>query len=113
MIGPELKPCPFCGHELEIRTKRATVSAHHPGTSSCALDGLDWYPSLRFVDQWNTRTAPDPAALVRAALEAAARELDGCNLGLDPADMAADIRAIAADPAAVAEIVAKAKEQGE
>jgi hypothetical protein len=56
---------------------------------------------------------PDLAALVRAALEAAACELDGCNLGLDPADMAEDIRAIAADPDQVAAIVAKAKGAGE
>jgi hypothetical protein len=49
------------------------------------------------------------AAGVRAGLLAAAVELDGCNLALDPADMADEIRAIAADPAQVAAIAASVK----
>jgi hypothetical protein len=56
---------------------------------------------------------PDPAALVRAALEAAADHLQSLANQLWPdgnrTELANTIRAIAADPAAVAEIVAKAK----
>jgi hypothetical protein len=69
---------------------------------------------------------PDPAALVRAALEAAATQADYTGaiqdqrdgsyagsvavMGRDVGDI---IRAIAADPDQVAAIVAKVKEQGE
>jgi hypothetical protein len=47
-------------------------------------------------------------AAVAAAYEKAAKELEGCNLGLDPADMADDIRALS-DTDALAEWKAEAK----
>jgi hypothetical protein len=66
---------------------------------------------------------PDPAALVRAALEAAAmkplwiadmlRKNSMTAINVDLHNAARDIRAIATDPAAVAEIVERAKGAGE
>jgi len=69
----------------------------------CRLEACDIVEALIY-----TPFAPSPEAVARAALEWAAGELDGCNLGLDPADMADDMRTAATDPATLAAIIAKA-----
>ena len=118
MTAPELKPCPFCGGAAML------VEPAMGGRPYVACDGgfcTGPKPtSDAAIAKWNTRTVPDPAALVRAALEAAEAKLhwlwdaDGTVTERRvSADSTEEIRALAADPAAVAEIVAKAKGAGE
>ena len=64
MIGPELKPCPFCGAELIIGKQRIASCK----TEGCAVQhrGVDLdYP--KHIAAWNART-PDPAQIRADAL---------------------------------------------
>jgi hypothetical protein len=97
MIGPEF-PRFYCPDGRGV--------ADHPA-------GLLYH--RRDVDAY-LATLPDPAAIVRAALEAAATHVESIG-HFGPKEtghtLATDFRAIATDPAAVAEIVAKVKAAGE
>jgi len=90
-------------------------SITHPNGPDGPRDGMtfvheddlqddDWkaYAAL-LAERDDARTNTEDA--VKRALEAAAAMLDGCNRGLDPADMADDIRALRDDPEAVRRIV--------
>ena len=56
MNAPELKPCPFCGVELEhFEDGRRLTHVRHPMNGCAFLSGKDWWKVPRFTDPWNTR----------------------------------------------------------
>ena len=115
--APKLKPCPFCGGRAELREDHDNSWVICPNCQ-ISLEGFE--DSDDAVAAWNTRAdlIPDlPDALVRAALEQAADRLEPSNERSDWTQYAQDchdhaeyIRALAADPEAVAAIVAQVME---
>ena len=99
----DLKPCPFCGSsELRTGGDDKIVGVWCAG---CQAVGPNHYGRY----EWNTRAEPDPAALVKAALELAAEKLDAWG-DIYGENAARSVLAIARDPAAVAQIIKKARE---
>jgi len=124
MSGPELKPCPFCGGGLTSVEGKGQVWRGVKGYSDPQfyelnhfgkLSETDDFPTCRVtmrhrtqaeaIAAWNTRTdLIDPHAIARAALEAARRK--ALSLAYDGDHTVANaIRALADNPAALAEIV--------
>ncbi|MBQ2263228.1 MAG: hypothetical protein II336_17940 [Loktanella sp.] len=63
-----LKPCPFCGGNLEVLGSPITrdiKKVQHP-SANCLLSGQTWWHVPQFIDPWNTR-ATDSAELLEAA----------------------------------------------
>ena len=64
----ELKPCPFCGGEVEIMKARVLNEAdwiRHIGKPGCTMS-FDNFPDEGDVaDLWNTRTPPPGYALIK------------------------------------------------
>jgi len=56
MDNEELRPCPFCGVDIEEACPMddgTAVCYHRHTEGGCILDGM-WFPQ----DKWNTRTTP-------------------------------------------------------
>jgi hypothetical protein len=98
--------------------KTPTVRVYDPSPwwKLWGLTRRDEPVNLEMAEYTRADLVPDPAALVRAALESAAAHVESIG-HFGPKEtghtLATDFRAIATDPAAVAEIVAKAKGAGE
>lgn len=84
MNAPELKPCPFCGVELEhFEDGRRLTHVRHPVNGCAFLSGKDWWKVPRFTDPWNTRADLPPTDAevmahpkVKALVEKAQAALD-------------------------------------
>lgn len=113
----DLLPCPFCGGEADLQVDEMNFADNSGiamcGTCfSCGPCKDNWADA---VVTWNTRATPDPTAAVIRALKMAASIaarrssmfhgfgwFKGAN---GAANVAFEIRAVAADPEAVAAIV--------
>jgi len=71
MTDTDLKPCPFCGGEAEIRERMDENIWDHSqvvwqsvscGNIDCDLQGYDWPKEAEpnAVERWNTRADPSP-----------------------------------------------------
>ena len=54
----ELKPCPFCGGEAEIRRWHVFGRKCHVTVQckKCKANSGDWHNKKRAIDGWNRRT---------------------------------------------------------
>lgn len=88
MIGPELKPCPFCGGEA--KWKSGGPGCAYVVCASCPAETDDGsMPRIR--EAWNTRAAlPEVQAIVDAAVKADREAADRYRYVLDGVKAAID-----------------------
>lgn len=73
----DLKPCPFCGGEAELWRANGERTAWVACMGRCSiLVSKEHKTDAEAIAAWNTRTAPDPAAIREAALREAAKALN-------------------------------------
>ena len=124
LTGLKLKPCPFCGSGPARNVQNASFSGVEllesdmffwGNCGTCGTEGPKEATETEAIAAWNTGTdtIPDPEAIARAALEAAAKLFDQDAKEMRAEGSAsyweaeADAKRIRAlmDPAALAEIV--------
>lgn len=71
-----LKPCPFCGGELEQPYLRNPDVYRHPESEDCFARKAIIHPE--FYSAWNTRAALDPDAVAAMVQEAVKAEREAC-----------------------------------
>ena len=56
----ELKPCPFCGKEPEVRVAEDAYARIRCSDMDCPANSNVWFDSLyKAVEAWNKRTEDD------------------------------------------------------
>jgi hypothetical protein len=53
MVNKELKPCPFCGEDVEIKQKGTYGYDLHSYISCCSIMYGDY--EFELIDRWNNR----------------------------------------------------------
>lgn len=76
-----LKPCPFCGGELEQPYLRNPDVYRHPESEDCFARKAIIHPE--FYSAWNTRAALDPDAVAAMVQEAVRAEREACAKVID------------------------------
>ena len=55
MSDKQLKPCPFCGNQVEVKSKGEHGYDLHIYIACCSIMYGDYENENRLVDRWNSR----------------------------------------------------------